>query len=140
MEAVARAHPDKRIELWFEDETRVGSKGRTGHRWWVRGERPRGLRQIGYEWAFLFGAVRPATGEGFALVLPAVLTAATAAFLERFASTRGPDAHAVLVLDQAGWHASRSLAVPPNVTLVPLPPKCPELNVMETIWTRHRWM
>jgi len=68
VEAVAQAHPTRRIELWFEDEARVGSKGRTGHRWWLRGERPRGLRQIGCEWAFPFGAVRPATGEGFALV------------------------------------------------------------------------
>jgi transposase len=134
VEAVARAHEGKRIELWFEDEARVGSKGRTGHRWWVRGERPRGMRQIGYDWAFLFGAVRPATGEGFALVPPEVSTAATAAFLERFAATRGPDAHAVLVLDQAGWHASRSLAVPSNVTLVPLPPYAPELNPVERVW------
>ena len=122
---MAEAHPGKRIELWFEDEARVGLKGRAGHRWWVRGERPRGLRQIGYEWAFLFGAVRPATGEGFALVLPEVSTAATAAFLERFAATRGPDAHAVLVLDQAGWHGSRSLVLPANVTLVPLRPTRP---------------
>ena len=67
------------------DEARVGAKGRTGHRWWVRGERPRGLRQQGYEWAHLFGAVRPATGEGFALVLPEVSTAAMQAFLDRLA-------------------------------------------------------
>ena len=134
MAAAAAAHPDKRLELWFEDEARIGLKGRTGHRWWLRGERPRGLHQQGYEWAFLFGAVRPATGEGFALVLPEVSTAATATFLERFAATRGPDAHVVLVLDQAGWHASRSLAVPPNVTLVPLPPYAPELNPVERVW------
>ena len=94
----------------------------------MRGERPRGLRQIGYEWAFLFGAVRPATGQGFALVLPEVSTAATQAFLDGFAASLAADAHAVLVLDQAGWHGSRSLAVPPNITLVPLPPYAPELN------------
>jgi transposase len=100
----------------------------------VRGQRPRGLRQIGYEWAFLFGAVRPATGQGFALVLPEVSTTATATFLERFAATRGPDVQIVLVLDPAGWHGSRSLAVPTNVTLVPLPPYAPELNPVERIW------
>jgi len=132
--AVAETHPGKRIELWFEDEARVGLKGRTGYRWWVRGERPRGLRQIGYEWAFLFGAVRPATGESFALVLPEVSTAATQVFLDRFAATRRPDVQVVLVLDQAGWHGSRSLAVPANVTLVPLPPYAPELNPVERVW------
>ena len=126
MRAVAGAHPGKRIEVWFEDEARVGQKGRTGHRWWVRGERPRGVRQIGYEWAFLFGAVRPATGDGFALVLPEVSTSATQVFLDRFAASLATDAHAVLVLDQAGWHGSRALHVPPNITCVPLPPYAPE--------------
>ncbi|CAH2603470.1 protein of unknown function [Rhodovastum atsumiense] len=45
-----------------------------------------------------------------------------------------PGAHAVLMLDQAGWHTSARLAVPSNITLVPLPPKCPELNPTENIW------
>ena len=104
----------------------------------MRGERPRGLRQIGYEWAFLFGAVRPATGQGFALVLPEVSTAATQAFLDRFAARLAADAHAVLVLDQAGWHGSLSLAVPPNITLIPLPPYAPELNPVERVWLHLR--
>ena len=60
----------------------MGAKGRTGHRWWVRGERPRGQ---GYDWAHLFGAVHLATGEGFALVLPEVSTAATQVFLNEVA-------------------------------------------------------
>jgi hypothetical protein len=34
----------------------------------------------------------------------------------------------VLMLDQAGWHLSDKLRVPPNLTLLPLPPKCPELT------------
>ena len=135
---MARAHPGKRIEVWFEDGARVGLKGRTGHRWWVRGERPRGLRRIGYEWAFLFGAVRPATGQGFALVLPEVSTAAMQEFLDGFAATLAADAHAVLVLDQAGWHGSRALRVPPNVTFVPLPPYAPELNPVERVWLHLR--
>ena len=100
----------------------------------MRGERPRGLRQIGYEWAFLFGAVRPATGDGFALVLPDVSAGAMQAFLDRFAAALAEDAHPALVLDQAGWHGARALAVPPNVTLVPLPPYAPELNPVERVW------
>ena len=131
---MAEAHPGKRVEVWFEDEARMGLKGRTGHRCWLRGERPRGLRQVGHEWAFLFGAVRPATGEGFAPVLPEVSTAATQAFLDRFAASRGPDVQVALVLDQAGWHTARGLAVPANVTLVPLPPYAPELNPVERVW------
>ena len=39
-----------------------------------------------------------------------------------------------MVLDQAGWHASRALSVPANVTLVALPPYSPELNPVERVW------
>jgi transposase len=44
------------------------------------------------------------------------------------------DAHAILVLDRAGWHGSRSLAVPPGITLTPLPSYAPELNPVERSW------
>jgi hypothetical protein len=40
----------------------------------------------------------------------------------------------VLIRDQAGWHLSDKLVAPPNITLVPLPPKCPELNPVENVW------
>ena len=45
-----------------------------------------------------------------------------------------PGAHAILVLDGAGWHSSKDLAVPANITLVPLPPYSPELNPVENVW------
>ena len=51
LKATAAAHPDKRLQLWFQDEARVGNKGRVCHRWWRRGERAPGTRQIGYQWA-----------------------------------------------------------------------------------------
>ncbi|MEE4277715.1 MAG: transposase, partial [Halieaceae bacterium] len=41
---------------------------------------------------------------------------------------------AVMILDGAGWHSAKALAVPPNVTLVPLPPYSPQLNPMERVW------
>ena len=116
------------------DEARVGQKGRTGFRWWVRGEHPRGLCDRRFEWAYLFGAVRPATGGDFALVLPEVSTTAMQTFLDHFAARLAEDAHAVLVLDRAGWHGSRSLVVPPGITLAPLPPYAPELNPVERVW------
>jgi transposase len=53
-----------------------------------------------------------------------------------------PGAHAVLILDQAGWHVSAKLNVPANITLMPLPPKSPELNPVENIWQfiRGNWL
>ena len=46
------------------------------------------------------------------------------------------------IFDQAGWHVSAKLIVPPNITLVPLPPKCPELNPIENVWQymRANWL
>src|SRR5205807_2186579 len=53
-----------------------------------------------------------------------------------------PGAHAVLLLDQAGWHLSDKLDIPDNITLMPLPPKSPELNPVENVWQfmRDNWL
>ena len=45
-----------------------------------------------------------------------------------------PGAHAILVIDGAGWHSSRDLVVPTNITLLTLPPHSPELNPVENVW------
>ena len=42
--------------------------------------------------------------------------------------------HAALVFDGAGYHVAKNLAVPDNITLVPLPPYAPELNPIENVW------
>ena len=48
--------------------------------------------------------------------------------------------HALVVLDGAGWHRSRDLEVPANVSLLRLPPYSPELNPVETLFSilKHR--
>jgi transposase len=51
--------------------------------------------------------------------------------LEEIAQAVAPGAHAVLRFDQAGWHTTRNLTVPANITLVPLPPRSPELNPVD---------
>ncbi len=65
-----------------------------------------------------------------------------AAHLREIAANVAPDAHAVLILDQAGWHMSAKLAVPGNITLLPLPPRAPELNPVENVWQfmRDNWL
>ena len=82
----------------------------------------------------MFAAVRPATGDRFALVMPVVSTKAMTVFLDQFSRGLATDEHAVMVLDQAGWHGAINLRVPDNVTLVPLPPYSPELNPVERLW------
>ena len=53
-----------------------------------------------------------------------------------------PCAHTIVILDQAGWHLSKTLEVPDNITLLPLPPKSPELNPVENIrqFIRDNWL
>jgi len=62
--------------------------------------------------------------------------------LDEIASQVTPGAHAVLILDRAGWHTTGKLNVPPNITLLPLPPRAPELNPVENIWQfiRDNWL
>ena len=95
------------------------------HRWFTRGQRPPGLCDQRYTWAHLFAAVRPATGQSFALVLPELSTEAMQIFLDQFAAKLASDEHAALVLDQAGWHIAQALRVPGNLTLIYLPPYSP---------------
>ena len=79
-----------------------------------------------------------ATGQGFALVLPEVSTAAMQAVLDQFSATLAADEHAAMVVDQAGWHVAHALAVPDTVTLVRLPLDSPELNPVERVWLHLR--
>ena len=143
IEGLAREHPGERVELWFMDEARVGQKGRLTHVWYQKGARPRGVRQQGFTSAHLFGAVCPERGEGVALVLPEVSVAAMGVFLAELGRAIPAGTHAGLVLDGAGWHVSEGLAVPANLTLIPLPPYSPELNPVERVWEQHlrdRWL
>ena len=51
-------------------------------------------------------------------------------------------AHAVLLLDRAGWHTTAKLDVPRNMTLIFLPSRAPELNPVENVWQylRQNWL
>ena len=86
----------------------------------------------------MFGAVCPARGVAAGLVLPVVNTEAMNAHLAEIARSVAPGAHALLVLDGAGWHGSAALAVPDNLSLLTLPPYSPELNPVENVWAYLR--
>ena len=62
--------------------------------------------------------------------------------LAEIAKAVAPAAHAILLVDQAGWHLSTRLVVPANITIIALPPKCPELNPVENVWQfmRDNWL
>ena len=96
--------------------------------------RPPGLADKRFESLYLFAACRPGTDQAFALALPEATLATMNPFLASFARRLAPGTHAVLVLDQAGWHGSPRLVVPDSITLLPLPAYSPGLNPVERVW------
>lgn len=122
------------IEIWFQDEMRIGQKNGCVRQWAERGTRPRQPADQRYESTYVFGAVCPARDTGAALVLPYANTAAMQRHLEEISRHVAPGAVAVVLMDNAGWHRTGKLAWPPNVRPLFIPPACPELNAAENIW------
>ena len=130
------------LEVWFGDEARIGQKNKLTRRWAKRGTRPSAPRDQRTASTYIFGAICPKDGKAAALVLPRCDTEAMALHLAAISAKVAPGRHAALLLDRAGWHTSAKLAVPENITLVPLPAKCPELNPQENVWQfmRENWL
>src|SRR3954469_13239855 len=132
----------KPIEIWFQDEARIGQKNGLVRQWARRGSRPRQPADQRYESAYLFGAICPARGTGAAPAMPYADSEAMQLHLVEISSRVRRGAHAVLLLDRAGWHTTGRLVVPKNITLVFLPSRAPELNPVENIWQylRQNWL
>lgn len=96
--------------------------------------RPRAVRDQRFKSAYIFGAVCPERDTGVALVFERVNTEVMNLMLAEISRAVEPQAHGVVLLDQAGWHVAEDLEVPDNLTLVRLPPYSPELNAIERLW------
>jgi transposase len=130
------AHPKKVVEVWAEDESRLGLKPISRRVWALRGQRPGACGRTRYEWLYVYGFVRPKTGASLCVLLPRVRAERMGEALEAFAARADPAGKKVLVVlvDNAGWHVARRLVVPPNVVLHFLPPCTPELQPAEPFW------
>ena len=150
--AIPEPARDKPVEIWWQDEARVGqqgtltriwarlTKGSVGHspmEWsdeGKRGTRPRAVRDHRFTSAYLFGAVCPERGTGAAMITPRVNLEAMNMHLAEISCCVSTGSMALLILDRAGWHTSPKLKIPDNIALLPLPPYAPELNPVENIW------
>jgi transposase len=124
------------VELWAEDECRLGLKPAARRVWALKGTRPTCNGQHRFQWLYVYGFAEPSTGRTVSLILPRVNTELMSQALAEFARQADPDGKKVLVLlvDNAGWHTSKRLAVPANVVLHRLPPCTPELQPVEHLW------
>jgi putative transposase len=121
----------------FQDEAGFGRINKPKRCWCPKGVRPvvpcRHIR----EYRHAFGAVEPLTGASFFLIMPLCNTEMMNLFLAEL-SKEFPDDDVVLVCDGAGWHKSKELIVPENITILHLPPATPEMNPIEQIWKEIR--
>ena len=133
---IAKDHPAaKAIEIWVQDETRVGQKSKTIRRWAEKGSSPRVIVNGGFKSVWLFGAFCPERDTGAAIVVETVSTEAMSAHLALVSQEVLPGNHAAVLIDGAGFHATaKHLVVPSNLTLVTLPAYSPELNPAEGVW------
>ena len=113
----------------------MGQKGGHAYIWAEKGSRPLMVRDNRHDSAYLLGAICPARAVGAAIIMPTVNAEAMNEHLKEISTQVAPGAHAVLVLDGAGWHQTGGrLCVPDNITLMHLPPYAPELNPVENVW------
>jgi transposase len=131
---VREAHPGKKIRFFVGDEARLGQKGTLTKVWARRGSRPVKVKQCEYDWVYLWAAADPATGDSVAMLTPTVNAGLMQAFVDGLSGHIKAEEHAILVLDNAGWHRAKAIGWPENVTPMFLPPYSPELNSAENLW------
>jgi transposase len=86
-----------------------------------------------FEYVYLFGAFSPITGEQLQLEMPYCNADTFQLFLDQL-SKQNPNEYKIIVLDNGAFHKAKSLTIPDNITLLFLPPYCPELNPAEKVW------
>lgn len=142
IQAIADEHPDREVQIHFQDEARFGQQGTLTRVWARRGSRPRAVRQNGRKWLYVLAAVCLGTGRALTLIMPELNTAVINLFLEHFVRGLPEGVHAVVIWDGAGFHTGGDVVVPEHVSLIQLPPYSPELNPVENLWhylRSHHW-
>ena len=124
-----------KVDFWFQDEARIGQQNTTTRLWANKGSRPRAVKQQQFEYAYIFGAVCPATGETEALIVPHVDKGIMTRHLDQISARTEAGRHAVVIMDGSGWHQASLVEDISNVSIMKWPPYSPELNPIEQVWS-----
>ena len=129
-------NPGVEVDTWFFDEHRVGLKPILKKVWSKIGTRPEAIVSYSYEWLYVYGFVKPKTGENLWYLIPRVNTKWLNVVYKNFAIDAGVSEQKkiLLVEDNAGWHSSKKVEVPAGITIEFLPPYSPELQPAERLW------
>ena len=123
--------------IMAQDEARFGRISGAKKSWAPCNIRPLVPKQIVRKFTYAFSAVCPSMGEITSLILPYANTQMMNMFLEHV-SEEFKNYNIIMLLDQAGWHRSNSLAIPQNIKLIKQPSHSPELNPVEHVWDEIR--
>lgn len=124
------------MSVYAFDEHRLGLKPITKRMWSPVGQRPVVQVHHRYQWLYLYAFANPQSGHSVFYILPRVNTDTLSCVLENLAQelNASKDHAVLLVLDQAGWHVSKRLRIPPGIHLLFLPSHSPELQPAERLW------
>jgi transposase len=122
------------VEVWAEDEARLGLKPIMRRVWAKRGHWPEAIIYPRYEWLWVYGAVNPGSGKVFRMILPSLNAGMMQAFLGGLEDSLAKAKRVVLVPDGAAAHRAKALREPDRITSVGLPAYSPELNPSQRLW------
>ena len=104
----------KPMRLMCQDEARFGRISDTRYCWArrpMRPMRPMVKAMLTYQYTYAYGAVCPVDGKFDSLVLPLVNTECMQLLITEIGK-RYPEENIVMVVDGAGWHKSKTFALP----------------------------
>ena len=136
-ECLGRLLEDRQVQLWFADESGVEGDPRPRQRWSQPGK-PRTVPYLGDHIRLnVVGAVCPAEGRLFSLVMDGVDTDVFQFYLDQMAEAvpREPGKRQLLIMDNASWHKAARLNWH-HFEPVYLPAYSPDFNPIERLWLR----
>ena len=122
------------MDIWFQDEARVGQQGTQTRIWARKGTRPRVVKQQQFLYQYIFGAVCPTQKSCAAIVVPCANHYGLEEHLKEISFHIPKKRHGVVIMDRAGWHTKVDIQCPDNISFLFLPAYAPELNPQENVW------
>ena len=123
------------VDIWFQDEARIGQQNTTTKMWAEKGSRPSVVRQQQFISTHIYGAVCPATGQTEALISPILSLEMMQNHLQLISDATPKGRYAVVIMDRASWHSNKIVGRFNNLSILHLPPYSPELNPIEQVWS-----
>ena len=121
------------VNLYFQDESRFGLMTSVGKYLTARGIKPIVKYRHAFKNTYLYGSYSPVNGDSFVWEINGTDSIIFEAYLQAFSRYK-PEEFKVIVIDNAGFHSTKNIEIPPNIRLLNIPPYCPELNPCEKIW------